>query len=254
MALTTDEALILSGNARFRNLHAGKRCFVIGNGSSLANQELQPLKNELTFVMNAFWKHQIVEQWQPSYYFFADPALFDGSNVIRSFFSSLQSRIHATTYFVPIYAEHVVREQSLLPASKTNYVKFTERLSLKLRSEIDFAVDVPSVQSTSQMAIMAAIYMGCSPIYLLGLDHDWLSHRGRDKHFYQGSTVEGDPNETKDLSHFGYKSEMESMLTLWNGYESLLAIAERQNIRIFNATEGGFLDVFERANFEAVIG
>src|SRR3972149_208804 len=71
---------LLHNNIKFLQIHKNKRCFIIGNGSSLKKQNLSPLKNEITFVMNAFWKHPIIsESWQPTYYCFADPATFDGT-------------------------------------------------------------------------------------------------------------------------------------------------------------------------------
>jgi hypothetical protein len=47
---------------------------------------------------------------------------------------------------------------------------------------------------------------------------------------------------------------MESQLILWSGYEKLREIADKKGCRIINATNGGFLDVFELADYEEVIG
>jgi hypothetical protein len=108
--------------------------------------------------------------------------------------------------------------------------------------------------SVSQLCIMAAIYMGCSPIYLLGLDHDWLAHRGEAGHFYPGhGGLEKHQEFKPQLSDWSYKFLMECQLKLWTGYETLAEIAARKGIRILNATNGGFLDVFERVNYEDVI-
>ena len=49
---------------------------------------------------------------------------------------------------------------------------------------------IPFPFGTAQLAIMAVMFMGCTPIYLLGLDHDWLAHRGQETHFYSGTSLE----------------------------------------------------------------
>ena len=39
----------------YRDLHRGKRCFVIGNGPSLKQTDLSLLKNEFTFGLNRIY-------------------------------------------------------------------------------------------------------------------------------------------------------------------------------------------------------
>ena len=96
------------------------------------------------------------------------------------------------------------------------------------------------------------MFMGCSPIYLVGLDHDWLSHRSMQKHFYTENTIENSLKTDGDSGRPYYKSTIQSSLALWCGYETILKIASNKNINIINATEGGFLDVFERVKYESI--
>jgi len=243
----------LEANRAFRDKHKGQRCFVIGNGPSLKTQDLSPLAGEITFVMSGFWKHPIVGKWQPTYYCFADPLFFDGSEPMRQFFSSLRSRIHDSTFFVPLFAGKIIREQGLLPLERINYVAFCGSLSNGRIKDVNLTKFVPGVQSTAQLGIMAAIYMGCSPIYLLGLDHDWLAHRGMDRHFYEDKTVEGHPQAHGDLNLISYKAEAKAVVDLWSGYEALLRLSSLRGIDILNATNGGFLDVFHRVDYEEVV-
>ena len=248
----TSRSADLSRNARFRNMHQGRRCFVIGNGPSLQTQDLSPLGGEITFVMNAFWKHPIVDKWQPTYCCMADPLLFDGSPPMNEFLQKLSASLHDSTFFVPMHSTQVVKKQGLLPPEQTFYVGFGGTFS-RMR-KVDLAGLIPGVQSTSLLSIMAAMYMGCSPIYLLGLDHDWLSHRGMDRHFYDGKTIEGHPQAHGDLSEFSYKADAQAIVNLWSSYEALLKSARQKRIDILNATNGGFLDVFERVKYEEVVG
>lgn len=242
----------LRKNLKFKNIHKGKRCFIIGNGISLSGQNLMPLAKEITFVMNAFWKHQVISsRWQPTYYCFADPVTFDGTDPWKNFFKMLSKKIFNSTFFIPYYGKVITEKQKLLPIEKTYFVSFKN--SHDNIPAIDLTNDIPSVQSTSQLAVEIAIYMGCSPIYLLGMDHDWLAHRGKDRHFYEGKTVENHSIAYSDLSRDSYKNELESCLKLWKNYEYLKIIANKKGIKIYNLTEGGFLDVFPRKNYNEVI-
>jgi hypothetical protein len=45
---------------------------------------------------------------------------------------------------------------------------------------------------------------------------------------------------------------MRMNLRLWKNYRALKKVAEREGVRILNATRGGYLDVFERADFDAI--
>lgn len=253
VVLPAKSGALLARNEIFRNCHHGERCFIIGNGPSLETQVLSSLAHELTFVVNDFWRHPIVEQWQPSYCFFADPVLFDGSEPRQRYFNHVASCIHSTTFFVPLYAKNTIRKMALLPLSQTYYVSFVGKLKNGLWGRPDFARIVPGVTSVSQFAIMAAMYMGCSPIYLLGMDHDWLAHQGRYGHFYEeGKTTENHPKADSDLSPVSYKSDLEGVLGLWRGYEFLLKVASSEGIRIVNATNGGYLDVFPREEYKSL--
>jgi hypothetical protein len=252
-SLSPNERHLLDANRAFKDKHKGQRCFVIGNGPSLKAQDLSPLANEITFVMSGFWKHPVVEKWQPTYYCFADPLFFDGSEPVKEFMQSLRARIHNTTFFVPLYGAKAIKEQGLLPVEHTNYVNFRRSLSDGRLRSLDLTKFIPGAQSTAQLGIMAAMYMGCSPIYLLGLDHDWLAHRGMDKHFYDDKTIKNHPQAHGDLSLLSYKVDAQAVVNLWSTYEALLQLSSQTGIVILNATNGGFLDVFKRVNYEQLV-
>lgn len=246
----------LRENEALHNKHRDQRCFIVGTGPSIARQDLSPLRNELTFGMNAFWQHEIVTEWQPTYYLLADGIYFDGSANSINFLKGMRATVPDSTYFAPLKYRESILESGLLPGDQTYWLAFGQEFhepGIKVES-IDFTSLVPAPRSVSQLCIMAAIYMGCSPIYLLGLDHDWLAHMGENRHFYKGhSGFEGHPSLRPILSDWGYRGNMESQLILWTGYEKLQDIAIRENRRIINATDGGFLDIFERANYEEII-
>ena len=242
---------LLKRNEQFRGRHRGRRCFVIGNGPSLKSQDLTPLADEITFVTNYFHLHPIVgESWQPTYYCLTDPALFDGREPLSSF-REIVSRITSASFFVSHHAFEFLEKTSALPPERTYYIASCEGISGSESLRPDLTKATPGVQTVVQLAIMAAIYMGCTSIYLLGLDHDWLAHGGSHLNFYSDEEPENQP--AGNLPGWSYHSMLDAVLTMWKVYELQERMAESAGIKIINATRGGFLDVFERASYEKII-
>lgn len=250
--LSRADRKLIEVNAVFRNRHVGQRCFIIGNGPSLATQDLSFLAGEITFAMNAFWKHPIVEAWQPTYYLLADKVLFDRSTSASEFFENLKSRIKDADFFVPLSRKDVVLEGQLLPPEQTYFLSVEDRLVDNDSVErFDLTDSVPDVLTVAQFAMMAAIYMGCSPIYLMGLDHDWLAHRGeKNFYFFKGLSLNNHPEVKGQLG--SYDQDMEGLIRVWKDYRKLKTLADSLNIKIVNVTAGGFLDVFDRLPYESL--
>lgn len=241
---------LLNRNKIFENKHKGKRAFVIVNGPSLKNQNLHLLKNDITFVVSAFYKHDVIETWQPTYYSILDKTFFENTEKSKFFFKEIKEKIHSSTFFIPYFRGYKANiERNLLPLDQTYYIA-TAGLP---NEKIDLSNVVQSFQSVSAFALSQAIYMGCSEIYLLGFDHDYLAYRGIDRHFYIGGTLKGHISSNTPLSEmYTYEEEMKSCLKLWKNYRFLKKSAQKRGIKIYNATEGGYLDVFERISYESL--
>ena len=243
---------LMTRNEIFRDRHRGQRCFVIGNGPSLKHQDLSQLQGEITFACNSFFLHpEVRESGLPTYYFLSDPEYFDGTVPLDDF-SQLMTAIGSTPIFVPYYAKDFVIKTGALPAEQTYYLATCGGLEESWRTRPDLTKAIPGVQTVVQLAVLAAMYMGCSPIYLMGLDHDWLSHGGQHLNFYSEENAEDQPQG--NLPNWTYRTMMEAMLTMWKVYEMLLRIAEAEGIQIVNVTRGGFLDVFPRQSYESIMG
>ncbi|HEX8060304.1 MAG TPA: hypothetical protein VF473_05175 [Cyclobacteriaceae bacterium] len=246
--LSPSEKKILARNRQFKDKHKGKRAFVIVNGPSLKEQDITPLGSDITFVVSGFFRHPVIKEWQPSYYCILDQYFFNGSEQSANFFVELKEHIKTSTFFIPLYRGYSRNERAnLIDKEKTYYVAAAGQPNRNL--EMDNVVQ--AFAGVSAMALAEAIYMGCSPIYLLGFDHDYLANRGFDRHFYQGGTVKGSSVATKTMAErIPYDNEMAANYALWKNYRSLHAIAKRKGIEIYNATRGGYLDVFERRDYK----
>lgn len=87
--------------------------------------------------------------------------------------------------------------------------------------------------------IQLAVYMGFSNIILYGVDFTGAGEHGkRYPHFYKEDT----------LTSVSYTDQ------ILPAYEKARQYAEEHGIKIYNATRGGKLEVFERVDFDSLFG
>jgi hypothetical protein len=246
---------LVKENKALRDKYRGRRCFVIGNGPSLAGQDIAPLADEVTIVMNAFHRHPILKTgWRPTVHCMAEPAAAYDNPLLLDVLRQCITGAAADLHVFPVEVRPLIRQHNLAPDDRMRYVDFrgmTEAYPPTRRP--DLAGTIPFMTNTAHLSIVVAMHLGCSPIYLVGLDHDWLSHRGIDRHFYAHEGVESQSGGLWDLHSFPYLELMESTARAWRDYIWLRRIAEHCGFEIRNATDGGFLDVFPRADYTQVI-
>jgi hypothetical protein len=240
---------LLPANAKRENAHRGQRCFVIGNGPSLARQEIEPLAGQITFAMNGFLNHPAIKTVNPTYYCLVDPIYFDGSAPSDRFLDRLFATATQSHFILPYRAAATALDRWRLPPDRATFVAFAGNLSTCRLKKVDLTRPLPSIQNCAQLATLAALYFGCSSICLVGMDHDWAAHRGTDTHFYPQKTLENHPVAHAECGRYPYMTILEDALTLWRGYATLRRHAEAMGVRILNCSDGGFLDVFDRAEY-----
>jgi hypothetical protein len=256
---------VLKRNEIFKNKHQGQRCFILGQGPSLAKQDLAPLAKEITIASNTFWKHPILSSnWQPTYYSavhfetfydkssdrpgFENPALAD----ILDYYQNARAKIFGAKYIIPISGWLANRKYNFFPEEQTfAYSVFPYPVFEFLPEFPNLSVGLPWAQDSSQYAIMIAMYMGCNPIILLGCDHDWYINLGEEKRFFdEGAFKNG---KKFDSSKIPMTENMWYAWVLWRGHENLKRLADKHGIKIINATGGGVLDVYTIAKYEDLI-
>jgi len=65
------------GLKKFKDIHRGKRCFIVATGPSLTLEDVEKIKGEITFGMNSVYKLFDKTDWRPDYYGVIDPWVFD---------------------------------------------------------------------------------------------------------------------------------------------------------------------------------
>ena len=224
---------------QFKNKHKGQRCFIIGNGPSLASGDLDQLKSELTFATNKIYLLFNKTEWRPSYYVIADDV------IIKNIHTEIEEKITCPKF----YAYNTVFDIENFMMTDGYFYYLDGRADLKPEpfsipafSEEPFMLQWGA--TVTYDCIQLAAYMGFDEIYLLGVDHSFplaIKNNGEiiqkkvGGHFspIYGETIY---NAQIDISNAAYKTAR--------------AYAEQHDIKIYNATRGGELKIFEHVNFD----
>jgi hypothetical protein len=165
-------------NISLEGAHQGQRAFIIGTGPSLVHQDLSHLSNEITFAVNSFWMHPAIAIVQPTYYVLLDSVFLDGSPHSSTNFGKLTSAADKSTFLVPANCRRSMIESGCLPDERTKFVSFAGVLHDSVIKWPELHRYVPGMWNVVQLALLAALYMGCNPIYLIGCDHDYVQPGG----------------------------------------------------------------------------
>jgi hypothetical protein len=166
----------------------------------------------------------------------------------------MHGRVGDAELFLSETEAALVEGERLFPGRTVRYLSLTESFDELGEGIIDISGRVPGVQSVPIMCLMIAMYMGMSPIYLLGTDHDHFK-TGVYKYFYEPTVLKGKDASVAEDGHVltSRYQDFHDLAALWRQYRAMREIAQRAGIRIFNATHGGELDEFPRARLEDVV-
>lgn len=230
---------------RFKNIHQGKRCFVLGNGPSLSPDDLTLMQEngEITFGVNRVFNIFDKTDWRP-YYYVSEDELIIGD--IQDTVISLQAK----GKFIPIN----LKWYHNISIDGANYFKLNYREENAYRHffSTDASRQVDCTGTVTITCIQLAFYMGFSEIYLVGVDHNFSKVIDEHKNVIIDETV-------KDYFCEDYDTDVKDQVThdlgrTTNSYRNVRLFCDENGIIIKNATRGGKLEVFERADLDALLG
>lgn len=219
---------------RFKSLHAGEKCFVVATGPSLRVEDLETLrKNQIVcFSMNFIGKVFSETNWRPRYYVAEDAyflsnedAQIDNMEAEYLFIADSDRSFWEKKHTSKILQWHL----DISSCACLNMTKFSQ----------DCARVIYCGRTVTYSCIQLAAYMGFKEIYLLGVDCTLVNKR----HFYPV-----DEYDARSLP-----ADYDKMVALWlDAYKKAREYADQNDIKIYNATRGGELEVFERVDFDSL--
>ena len=228
-----------------KSTQTGKKCFVIGNGPSLRTDDLTTLKENgiATFAANRIYNTFEGTSWRPTYYVCEDEFILE----------DIQGKINELDFkykFIPINFNWY--KNINIDNAYYFYQTFDKSLQQGGARPDFFSEDIskyiPCRGSVITTCVQLAVYMGFSEIYLIGVDHSFS--RMTDKN---GNLIVD--NNVKD--HFGnQKNADENTNGIFNidaatqSFIDIKSFCEKNNVKVYNATRGGKLEVFPRVDFD----
>lgn len=243
----------LKRNTIFKDRHKGERVFILACGPSINQMDLTKLKNEYAIAFSSFFLHKDIRIINPKYYVAAAWIHCVPADTIQPWVDWVYRTIPDTTMFRDVLDKKYIeegRETSPYP------IFYFETLGIERDRpydavELDRKIMAP--QTASIVCIQIAMYMGFKEIYLVGTEHDTICH-GKYEHFYEYGKyqIPEDRQRADGTLDSPFKVELRNTAIVWQQYTILKEIADKCGIKIYNATVGGVLDVFDRVDYESL--
>ena len=225
---------------KLKDVHKGEPCVLIGGGPSINKQDLNQLKDYVTIACNGFYlKHSQID-FIPTYYTVEDPL------PAKDNFHEISS-LRGTTKIMPYDLSKIMTEdentiyvnfrRSYLPHTSGKFPYFSE----------DFANQCYWGGTVMYFNIQLAHYLGCSPIYLIGVD---LSYRIPEGTRRSGAVL---TSTSEDVNHFdpryfgeGKKWHLPEVDRMQKAFDVANESLDRLGVELFNAGVGGKLKNIKR--------
>lgn len=253
-----NKKMLLKKNVEYKNQYKGKRCFIVANGPSINEEDIDVLKGEYILTVNQMVRKEEFVQLNPSYNFWCDPAYFDESmpEESKKEFSDIFKK---TCYcnenivnFVPLAAYDFLSKRGLI----TDRVRFFDS-SLYFYDDYNKTLDLtkrmPAFQNIVQYAIGCAIYMGFEEIYLLGCDstgiitkiNSVLSQDINNCYTYE-LNHEAQKYVNSLLDYFSVEEQFWGWTRIFHLYDQLYKYCCKRGIRLINCSKSTIIQSIPR--------
>ena len=230
--------------AELKNIHKGKRCFLVGNGPSLKAEDLTKIhKNgDISFGFNRVYNIFDDTPWRPTYYISQDEKMLSGC-------AETVDKLNLPVKFIPIQL-HWYYDITISNAWYFNMNWQQAENPMEFGFSDDIAHEIFCASTGMYTAAQMAAYMGCTEIYFIGVDH----------HFHTSINNNGKivvDNSVKDYFSDKYNMDKDNLYIPNTEKSTLTYVAmkkhcDERNIKVFNATRGGKLKVFPRVDFDSL--
>lgn len=228
---------------RYKDMYKGKRIFVIGNGPSLTIEDLNTLHKhqEICIACNNLYRAYDQTDFRADFYVVADQDIIEYSREELKKISGYLLIGDGYHFERPACAvEGMQYYHDIFPSPFPNCPKFSG----------DLCKGVYRAETVIYEILQMAVYIGAKEIYLLGIDHEYFGHMTiKENHFIKNYYT---GEEKERLKERYCKSESYSGDNATKAYESAERYSRKHGFRIYNATRGGKLEVFERVNFDSL--
>lgn len=216
---------------KFKNLHAGEDCFILGNGPSLNKMDLSPLVNYHTFGQNKIFLIFDKVDLNLSYLVSVNPYVIE------------QSRKVFEEMYCPVFLSHTASKNKV--ADKPNIYRLH---TLNVWSFYDdITQPICEGHTVTFVSLQIAYYMGFQRVFLIGVDHSFKQKgASHEVQIYQGN----DENHFHPDYFKGQKWQLADVYGSEVSYHLANYFYLKSGRQIFDATVEGKLNVFPKVEYE----
>ena len=223
-----------------RNIHSGRRGWVIGNGPSLNEMDLSLLKGEITFACNAIFLLYDRTDWRPTYYTVEDPYVAEDR-------AAEINALHGPVKIFPDDLRHCLEADE-----RTYCLHFVRAYEPFPQFSGDCSQRAYWGGTVSFLSLQLAHYLGCNPIYFIGMD---MNYHVPD--YMEGNEI---LSREADVNHFhpdyfgpGKRWHDPKVHRMIQSLQAGRDYLHPRGVMVYNATRGGKLEIFPRAGYEEVL-
>jgi hypothetical protein len=236
----------------YKDIHKGKRVFLVANGPSLNDTNLDLIKDEYSFAMNRISLKYEETEWRPTYYLFSSTNVNSSKPWHQQWRDSVRTAIESdkTTCFV---AEQFRNQVD--PENKYSQVKWFSSLSenkpdpqgnvLHTCFSTNVVDRIDKTGTTMNLALQLCYHMGFSEIIFVGADLGWTFDTGTKKdpnHFSKEYTAEITKPEKANY-------QMRNIHSLAYAYFN----RDKPDVKFYNASKKTVLDVYPIIDYEKYV-
>ena len=167
----------LKKNAVFYEKHLNETCYIIGNGVSIKNIELNALNSQFTFCCNEIHTYSDFNNFCPNYYIIIEPyyGLFFGKEYYDQTISLYSELYHSQknkniTFFFHVSLKRLLKKNGLFKNEKV-YFSFTADNDFEIKPDLTNSFHFGRGALSFMMGL--SHYMGFEKIYLLGCGYSY---------------------------------------------------------------------------------
>ncbi|MCC6298415.1 MAG: DUF115 domain-containing protein [Anaerolineales bacterium] len=229
--------------AALKDVHKGKRAFIIGNGPSLKQTDTSKLKDEITFGMNRIYLAF------PGWGFSTTYLCVTNDLVVEQFVADFNS-LTIPKFIAWRSHRHFISQLPITNYSITQLPTFIYTTYTGPKFATDARGRVWEGATVTNLALQLAFHMGIEKAILIGVDHNFAD---------KGEANKTVVSQGDDPNHFmpnyfgkGVKWQLPDLDTSEIGYALARDAYRKAGREVVDATVGGKLTIFPKVEYESL--
>ncbi len=219
---------------KFKDIHAGESCFIIGNGPSLRQMDLSLLKDHCTFGLNKIY------------------LLFDKVDINLSYHVAVNRLVieQSIKQFETIKCPSFLSYTTAYDLVDKNDHTFFIYTGGPYTFQKDITSKICEGHTVTYVAMQIAYFMGFSRVFLIGVDHNFITQgKANQYQFMEGN----DPNHFDSRYFKNNHWQLPNIEASELSYQLARYFFNKDKRYIYDATIEGKLNIFPKVSFEEAL-